>query len=101
MGKVALAAAATLVHSLHTGTFTAMALKVNLSSAEGDWKEIKGEAVIKELKRTFYSMLQKKFMRGITWPKTPVTPDLSSNLQDPLSSTHMYCFKTLFSVIKL
>lgn len=54
VGKVALAAAAaTLVHSLHTGTFTAMALKVNLNSSDGDWKEIKGEAVKKSSKGPF------------------------------------------------
>ncbi|KAM9357266.1 ADP-ribose glycohydrolase MACROD1 isoform 3-T3 [Symphorus nematophorus] len=46
LGKVALGAAlgvstAVLVQSLHTGTLTAMALKVNLDSAEGDWKETK------------------------------------------------------------
>ncbi|KAI3351160.1 hypothetical protein L3Q82_005719 [Scortum barcoo] len=45
-GKVALGAAlgvttAALVQSLHTGTLAAMALKVNLNSAEGDWKETK------------------------------------------------------------
>lgn len=50
LGKIALGLAAgvstaALVQSLHTGTFTAMAIKVNLNSAEGDWKEIKGEAV--------------------------------------------------------
>lgn len=50
LGKIALGLAAgvstaTLVQSLHTGTFTAMAITVNLNSAEGDWKEIKGEAV--------------------------------------------------------
>lgn len=32
---------AVLVQSLHTGAFTAMALKVNLDSAVGDWKETK------------------------------------------------------------
>ncbi|XP_047441467.1 ADP-ribose glycohydrolase MACROD1 isoform X2 [Mugil cephalus] len=46
LGKFALGAtlgvtAAALVQSLHTGTFTAMALKVNLNSADGDWKEAK------------------------------------------------------------
>ncbi|XP_027141374.1 ADP-ribose glycohydrolase MACROD1 isoform X3 [Larimichthys crocea] len=30
-----------LVQSLHTGALSAMALKVNLNSAEGDWKETK------------------------------------------------------------
>ena len=34
-----------LVQPLHTGAITAMALKVNLDSAEGDWKETKGENV--------------------------------------------------------
>ncbi|XP_029703522.1 ADP-ribose glycohydrolase MACROD1 isoform X9 [Takifugu rubripes] len=46
LGKIALGLAAgvstaTLVQSLHTGTFSAMAIKVNLNSAEGNWKEIK------------------------------------------------------------
>lgn len=50
LGKVALGAAlgvstVALVQSLHTGTLAAMALKVNLNSAEGDWKETKGELV--------------------------------------------------------
>lgn len=44
--KVALGGAlgvstAVLVQSLYTGTLNAMALKVNLNSAEGDWKETK------------------------------------------------------------
>ncbi|XP_070693318.1 ADP-ribose glycohydrolase MACROD1 isoform X2 [Pempheris klunzingeri] len=47
LGKVALATAlsvstAGLLQSLHTGTLTAMALKVDLNSAEGDWVETKG-----------------------------------------------------------
>ncbi|XP_031158888.1 ADP-ribose glycohydrolase MACROD1 isoform X3 [Sander lucioperca] len=46
LGKVALGAAlgvstVALVHSLHTGTVTAMDRKVKLNSAEGDWKETK------------------------------------------------------------
>ncbi|KAF7657964.1 hypothetical protein LDENG_00019540 [Lucifuga dentata] len=46
LGGVALCAAlgattAAVVQTLHTGTLTAMALKVNLNSAEGDWKETK------------------------------------------------------------
>ncbi|XP_038555682.1 ADP-ribose glycohydrolase MACROD1 isoform X2 [Micropterus salmoides] len=46
LGKVALGAAlgvstVVVVQSLHTGTLTAMALKINLNSAEGDWKETK------------------------------------------------------------
>ncbi|XP_036934057.1 ADP-ribose glycohydrolase MACROD1 isoform X1 [Acanthopagrus latus] len=46
LGKVALGAAlgvgtVALVQSLHTGTLTAMALKVNLNSDEGGWKETK------------------------------------------------------------
>ncbi len=50
LGKVAFGAAlgvstVALVQCLHTGTFTAMALKVNLNSDEGDWKETKGETV--------------------------------------------------------
>lgn len=57
LGKLALGAAAglsvaTLVQSLHTGAVTAMALKINLNFAEGDWKKIKGEAVKQNLKRT-------------------------------------------------
>lgn len=49
LGTVALGAAlgvstAALIQSLCTGTFAAMALKVNLNSAEGDWKETKGES---------------------------------------------------------
>lgn len=48
LGTVALGAAlgvstAALLQYLHTGTLTAMALKVNLNSAEGDWKKTKGE----------------------------------------------------------
>ncbi|XP_070818692.1 ADP-ribose glycohydrolase MACROD1 isoform X3 [Chaetodon trifascialis] len=46
LSRVALGAALGLstvavVQSLHTGTLSAMALKVNLNSAEGDWKETK------------------------------------------------------------
>ncbi|XP_051276978.1 ADP-ribose glycohydrolase MACROD1 isoform X3 [Dicentrarchus labrax] len=46
LGKVALGAALgvstlALVQYLHTGSCTAMAQKVNLNSAEGDWKETK------------------------------------------------------------
>ncbi|XP_034067758.1 ADP-ribose glycohydrolase MACROD1 isoform X1 [Gymnodraco acuticeps] len=46
LGKVALGAALgvstfALVQSLHTGTVTAMARKLNLNSADGDWKETK------------------------------------------------------------
>ncbi|XP_078025510.1 ADP-ribose glycohydrolase MACROD1 isoform X3 [Epinephelus lanceolatus] len=46
LGKVALGAAlgvstVGLLQGLHTGTVTAMAFKVNLNSAEGDWKETK------------------------------------------------------------
>lgn len=61
LGKLALGAAAglsfaTLLQSLHTGAITAMALKIDLSSAEGDWKKIKGEASNQNFKRTFSSM---------------------------------------------
>lgn len=61
LGKLALGAAAglsiaTLVQCLHTGAVTAMALKINLNSAEGDWKKIKGEAVKQNIKRMFSSM---------------------------------------------
>lgn len=50
LGKVALGAALgvstfALVQSLHTGTVTAMARKLNLNSADGDWKETKGETL--------------------------------------------------------
>ncbi|KAM4554826.1 ADP-ribose glycohydrolase MACROD1 isoform 1-T1 [Odontesthes bonariensis] len=46
LGRFALGAAlggttAALVQGLHTGATTAMALKINLDSAEGDWKETK------------------------------------------------------------
>ncbi|XP_069027407.1 ADP-ribose glycohydrolase MACROD1 isoform X3 [Embiotoca jacksoni] len=46
VGTLALGAAlgvsiAAVVQSLHTGTSSAMALKVNLNSAEGDWRETK------------------------------------------------------------
>uniref|UniRef100_A0A3Q3VNZ1 Macro domain-containing protein n=1 Tax=Mola mola TaxID=94237 RepID=A0A3Q3VNZ1_MOLML len=46
LGKAALGvalgvSAVVLVRSLHTGTLTAMAFKVNLNSAEGHWKEAK------------------------------------------------------------
>ncbi|XP_029368614.1 ADP-ribose glycohydrolase MACROD1 isoform X2 [Echeneis naucrates] len=46
LGELALGAAfgvstVVLVQSLHTGTVAAMALKVNLNSAEGGWKEAK------------------------------------------------------------
>ena len=51
LGKVALGAAlgvstAALVQCLHTGAVTAMARKVNLDSAKGDWKETKGETAL-------------------------------------------------------
>lgn len=51
LGKAALGvalgvSAVVLVRSLHTGTLTAMAFKVNLNSAEGHWKEAKGEKII-------------------------------------------------------
>ena len=38
--------AVVLVRSLHTGTLTAMAFKLNLNSAEGHWKEAKGERIM-------------------------------------------------------
>uniref|UniRef100_A0A3B3W327 Mono-ADP ribosylhydrolase 1 n=1 Tax=Poecilia latipinna TaxID=48699 RepID=A0A3B3W327_9TELE len=46
LGKFALGAAfgvgtGVLVHALHTGVLTAMPLKINLDSAERDWKEAK------------------------------------------------------------
>lgn len=50
VGELALGAAAglsiaTLGQSLHTGAVTATTRNINLNSAEGDWKKIKGEAV--------------------------------------------------------
>lgn len=50
LGKFALGAAlgvgtGALVQALHTGVLTAMPLKMNLDSAESDWKEAKGENV--------------------------------------------------------
>lgn len=59
LGTVALGAAlgvssAALIQSLHTGTLAAMALKVNLNSAEGDWKKIKAFLLSLEDKRPYY-----------------------------------------------
>lgn len=87
-GKVAVGLAAgvstsVLVQSLHTGSFTAMALKVNLNSNEGDWKEIKGEACQQKSKRMFRSMLSCSLhvIREIhVWnhmTETPANPDHS------------------------
>lgn len=50
LGKFALGTAfgvstAVLVQSLHTGAFTAMALKINLDSDKEDWKKTKGERI--------------------------------------------------------
>lgn len=50
LGRVALgvamgASSVVVVQALHTGTLSAMARRVNLDSAQGDWKETKGEAV--------------------------------------------------------
>lgn len=50
LGRVALGVAVgvssvAVVQALHTGTLSAMARRVNLDSAQGDWKETKGEAV--------------------------------------------------------
>lgn len=62
LGRVALGAAlgvsaAALVKSLHTGTLAAaMALKVNLNSTEGDWKETKGETVKTSPRRLYFSV---------------------------------------------
>lgn len=55
LGKFALGAAlgvgtVTLVRSVHTGAVTAMVLKVNLDSADGDWKKTKGESVLPSFK---------------------------------------------------
>ncbi|KAJ0002891.1 hypothetical protein NQD34_008040, partial [Periophthalmus magnuspinnatus] len=59
LGIVALGTAlgvssAALIQSLHTGTFAAMPLKVNLNSAEGDWKETKDFLLSLEDKRPYY-----------------------------------------------
>lgn len=59
LGTVALGAAlgvssAALIQSLYTGTLAAMALKVNLNSAEGDWKKIKAFLLSLEDKRPYY-----------------------------------------------
>lgn len=50
LGRVVLGVAAgvgsvAVVQALHTGSLCAMASRVNLESAEGNWKETKGEAV--------------------------------------------------------
>lgn len=50
LGRVVLGVAAgvssvAVVQTLHTGSLSAMARRVNLESAEGNWKETKGEAV--------------------------------------------------------
>lgn len=50
LGRVALGVAVgvssvAVVQALHTGTLSAMAHRVNLDSAQGDWKETKGETV--------------------------------------------------------
>lgn len=45
---------AALTQSLFTGTVTAMALKVNLNSAEGDWTKIKDFLLSVEDKRPYY-----------------------------------------------
>lgn len=75
LGKLALGAAtglsiATLVQSLHTGAVSAMALKINLNSAEGDWKKIKGEAVKQNLKECLVGwlkvMVKVEYTHGIT-----------------------------------
>lgn len=59
LGTVALGAAlgvssAALIQSLYTGTLAAMALKVNLNSAEGDWTKIKAFLLSQEDKRPYY-----------------------------------------------
>ncbi|XP_055015118.1 ADP-ribose glycohydrolase MACROD1 isoform X1 [Boleophthalmus pectinirostris] len=59
LGTVALGTAlgvssAALIQSLHTGTFAAMPLKVNLNSAEGDWKETKDFLLSLKDKRPYY-----------------------------------------------
>lgn len=51
LGRVVLGVAAgvssvAVVQALHTGSLCAMARTVNLESAEGNWKETKGEAVL-------------------------------------------------------
>lgn len=71
LGKVALGAAlgvstVALVQSLHTGTLAAMALKVNLNSAEGDWKETKGETVPPRPKRVCCHMTNTPVQLSVT-----------------------------------
>lgn len=43
-----------LIQSFYTGTLAAMALKVNLNSAEGDWKKIKDFLLSLKDKRPYY-----------------------------------------------
>lgn len=59
-----------LVQSFHTGTLKAMAPKVNLNSAEGDWKEIKGEAA-----QLCCLLCQKR--RKCHMTKTPAQPSIT------------------------
>lgn len=59
LGRVALGAAlglsaAAVVRSVHTGAIAAMANKVDLDSAEGDWKEIKDYLMSLPDRRPFY-----------------------------------------------
>lgn len=80
LGKLALGAAAglsvaTLVQSLHTGAVTAMALKINLNFAEGDWKKIKGEKLKGSLVQCFNAchalcVVKVECTCGIIWPNS-------------------------------
>lgn len=112
LGKFALGAAAglsiaTLVQSLHTGAVTAMALKINLNSAEGDWKKIKGEAVKQNLKECSVQcfntchavcMVKVEYTCGIIWPKHLLSLTFQIHLQLPANRIYTtYCIKALFN----
>lgn len=110
LGKLALGAAAgsstaTLGHSLHTGAVSAMALKINLDSAEGDWKKIKGEAVHQNLKECLVGwlkvMVKVKYTCGITWPKHLFSLTFQIHLQLPANQIYTIYMKAFFSSVKL
>uniref|UniRef100_A0AAV2MJN1 Uncharacterized protein n=1 Tax=Knipowitschia caucasica TaxID=637954 RepID=A0AAV2MJN1_KNICA len=54
LGTAVGVSSAALIQSLHTGTFAAMPLKVDLNSAEGDWKASKDFLLSLEDKRPYY-----------------------------------------------
>lgn len=76
LGTVALGSAlgvssAALIQSLYTGPLTAMALKVNLNSAEGDWKKVKAFLLSLEDKRPYYRTSQHVQLEDIpVWTST-------------------------------